>query len=273
MKEQRKPIRIMRSRNTSSKKYNQVQPRWHLSNYRTEAHRIIISVCFFIFMKRIILTGASSGLGASLASIFHDAWYEIIGLSRSKPADYVNWIETDLCDEDSVLNSLQKIQDQYADFSLVIHCAGDGDGEDIEKLDWKNTERQFRLNMIAPAILTSNLLPFIKKNNADIIWIGATIGFKPYKYFSMYGASKWAFRGWLENLQLEFKWTSTRVIGIHPGGMETVWNTKRMNQIEELSGKSWAWSFMNTNEIAEFIFQIYNLPKNMEVSEIIINRK
>lgn len=168
-------------------------------------------------MKRIILTGPSSGLGASLATVFHDAGYEVIGLCRSKPADFVNWIETDLCDEDSVLNSVQEIQDKYPDFSLLIHCAGDGDGEDIEKLNWKNTERQFYLNMIAPAIFTSKLIPLIKDNNADIIGIGATIGFKPYKYFAMYGASKWAFRGWIENLQLELKATSSRVIGVHPG--------------------------------------------------------
>ena len=30
---------------------------------------------------------------------------------------------------------------------------------------------------------------------------------------------------------------------------------------------------MNTDDIAQLVFQIYNLPKNMEVSEIIINRK
>jgi short-subunit dehydrogenase len=99
----------------------------------------------------------------------------------------------------------------------LIHCAGDGDGESIENLNWENTERQFRLNMIAPAILTSHLFTIIKENNADVIGIGATIGFKPYKYFAMYGASKWAFRGWIENLQLELKTTSSRVIGIHPG--------------------------------------------------------
>jgi short-subunit dehydrogenase len=224
-------------------------------------------------MKRIILTGASSWLGASLGSVFHDAGYEVIGLCRSKPTDYINWIETDLCNESSVLDSVQKIQDKYSDFSLLIHCAGDGDGEDIEKLDWENAERQFCLNMIAPAILTSKLIPLIKENNTDIIGIGATIGFKPYKYFTMYGASKWAFRWWIENLQLELKTTSSRVIGVHPGWMETKWNTKRMNQIGELSGKSWWWGFMDTDDIARFILQIYNLPKNMEVSEIIINRK
>ena len=230
-------------------------------------------VCFFIFMKRIILTGASSWLWASLATVFHEAGYEVVGLCRSKPADFVNWLTTDLCDENSVNSSIALIQDKFKDFSLLIHCAGDGDGEDIEKLDWKNTERQFHLNMIAPAILTSSLFPLIKGNNADIIWIGATIGFKSYQHFSIYGATKWAFRGWLENLQIEFKWLPNRVIGIHPGGMNTKWNTKRMKQISEMSWKSWWWVFMDTSEVARFIFQIYNLPKNMEVSEIIINRK
>jgi uncharacterized protein len=224
-------------------------------------------------MKRIILTGASSGLWASLAQVFHDDWYEVIGLCRSEPANFVKWIEVDLCNEYSVENALEAIQQKYPDFPLLIHCAWDGDGEEIEKLDWKNTERQFHLNMIAPAILTSKLFPLIKKNNADIIGIGATVGFKSYKYFSMYGASKWAFRGWLENLQLELKWTYSRVIGIHPGGMDTKWNTRRMSQISELSGKSWWWNFINTDDIARFILQIYQLPKNMEISEVIINRK
>ena len=69
--------------------------------------------------------------------------------------DFIQWIETDLCDEDSVDRAIKKSKEMYTEFDLLIHCAGDGDGEDIAELDWKNTERQFRLNMIAPAILTS----------------------------------------------------------------------------------------------------------------------
>jgi len=193
-------------------------------------------------MKRVILTGVSSGLGASLARTFYENGYEVVWLCRSTPAPYIQWIQVDLCNKDSVIHAFSKIQENFSDFSLLVHCAGDGDGEDIEKLTWENTERQFNLNIIAPAILTSNLLPLIQKNNADIIWIGATIWFKPYKYFSMYGASKWAFRGWIENLQLELKSSSCRVIWVHPGGMETQWNIKRMTQISELSGKGSSWS-------------------------------
>lgn len=48
MEERRKLTRTMRSRNTASKKYNQVQPRWHLSLQRTEAHELFS--CVFLFM-------------------------------------------------------------------------------------------------------------------------------------------------------------------------------------------------------------------------------
>ena len=87
----------------------------------------------------------------------------------------MSWIETDLCDESSVVSAVQEIRNKYSFFSLLIHCAGDGDGESVENLKWENTERQFRLNMIAPAILTSHLFTVIKENNADVIGIGATI--------------------------------------------------------------------------------------------------
>jgi 3-oxoacyl-[acyl-carrier protein] reductase len=103
----------------------------------------------------------------------------------------------------------------------LIQCAGDGDGEEIDKLDWGKTQETFTLNAIAPIILTSKLLPLIKENKADVINVGATIALKAYQYFSVYGSSKGAFRMWTENLQLELKGTSSRVIGVYPGGMNT----------------------------------------------------
>ena len=225
-------------------------------------------------MKTVILTWASSGLGKAIAKTFSQRGYAVVGLCRSQPDDCIDWIKTDLTDESQLLSAVEILQAKYHDFSLLINCAGDGDGEDIRTLDWENTEHTFRLNTIAPMILTSRLLPLIQKNNADIVNIGATIGFKPYEYFSVYGASKWGFRGWTENLQLELKKTQCRVIAIHPGGMETKGNKKRMDQIADISKKPSSWSsFMDPNDIAEIVLHSVNLPKSIEISEIIINRK
>lgn len=224
-------------------------------------------------MKRIILTWASSGLGASIAKSFHQDGYEVVGLCRSQPADSIQWIKADLSDEKSVDSAVQFIQEKYSHFDVLIQCAGDGDGEEIDALDWRKTQQTFTLNAIAPIILTSKLLPLIKENKADVINVGATIAFKPYQYFSVYGSSKGAFRMWTENLQLELKGTSSRVIGVYPGGMNTKWNEKRGTQIKAISGKDIGSSFMNTDDIAWLLLQIINLPKNMEISEIVINRK
>jgi uncharacterized protein len=224
-------------------------------------------------MKRIILTGASSGLWASLTQVFHDDWYEIIGLCRSEPASFVKWIETDLTSEISLDVAIEKIKREFNQFELLIQCAWDGHGESIDTLDWQKSEHIFRLNAIAPIVLTSKLLTNIRNNEADIINIGATIGFKPYHHFSVYGSSKWAMRWWTENLQLELKGTPCRVIWVHPGGIDTDGNDRRRWEISEITGKWIGWWFMSPDDIARFILQIYQLPKNMEISEVIINRK
>lgn len=75
-------------------------------------------------MKRIILTGASSGLGVSLASVFHEAGYEVVGLCRTKPADFVKWIETDFLDDNSLENAIQEIKSDYSRFDVLILSAG-----------------------------------------------------------------------------------------------------------------------------------------------------
>ncbi len=114
----------------------------------------------------------------------------MVGLCRSQPADFVRWIPTDMLNERRMEEVVAKIRDEYPDFSILIQCAGDGDGEEIDTLEWNKTHETFTLNAIAPIVLTSKLLPLVKKNQADIINIGATIALKPYQYFSVYGASK-----------------------------------------------------------------------------------
>ena len=79
----------------------------------------------------------------------------------------------------------------------------------------------------------------------------------------------------IENLQVEYKWTASRVIGIHPGGMDTPWNTwpwGRIEQISAITGNTADW-FMDPKDIADIVYYASTTPKKIELSEIIINRK
>jgi|SRR5215217_3788207 len=61
----------------------------------------------------------------------------------------------------------------------------------------------------------------IKKDGADIVNVASTVGLKGYVDEAMYGASKWAMRGFSVNLQIELKDTPSRVISFCTGGFKS----------------------------------------------------
>jgi uncharacterized protein len=218
-------------------------------------------------MDRVIITGASEGLGAEIAKLLAERGTEVVCLSRNAPAEHVVHIPTDLADKESIENAVKVIREQFATFSCLINCAGIMSIALPEALDYEETERLFRINVLAPLMLASGLMDLIKTNGADIVNVGSTVGFKAYESQAAYGASKWALRGVNENLRLELKKTPCRVIGFNPGGFKS-------RILEKATGRSGDLSaYMDPCDIAKFLVNILDLPKNMEVSDVTINRK
>ena len=117
--------------------------------------------------------------------------------------------------------------------------------------------------------LTSKLLERLKRDEADIVNIGATIALKSgYEQQMVYSTTKWALRGFTQNLQSELKNSNCRVIDFILGGFNS-------NLHQKVTGKSIIdpQNWMDPTEIAKYLLQILDLPKNMEVSEVILNRK
>lgn len=219
-------------------------------------------------MKTIIITGASEGLGLELFEKFSTEGWKVVGISRHiKDQNQTNYIIGDLTYEKDLERISAEIKTKYSDFSILVNCAGMLNVEKLSELDYKKTEMLFKLNVIAPMMLVSRLKDCITVNNADIVNVGSTVGFKAYEEQAAYGSSKWAVRGLNENLRLEFKGTKVRVIGFNPGGFQSKLFEKATGGKVDLS------TFMNPKYLAEAIFYITSLPKDIEVSEITINRK
>ncbi|NUJ97565.1 SDR family oxidoreductase [Candidatus Gracilibacteria bacterium] len=226
-------------------------------------------------MKKIIIMGASSGLGLELSKVFMEKGYEVIGLSRTKPELAITHIPIDFTDKESIIIAGKKIKEKYSDFSCIISCAGIGYIEKLDNIDFDHSDEMFRVNILGQSYLLSELSLLIKENNADLVFIGATIAYKGDEFMPMYSVTKWGLRGLIENWKLQFKQTSCRVMGIHLGGLNTESNigeNGRGKNISQLTGKTLG-IMLDTNTISNFIFSLTQLPKNMEVSEIIINRK
>lgn len=150
---------------------------------------------------------------------------------------------------------------------LLVNCAGVMSIEPANHITASEIDRTFAVNVRAPMLLVSGLFDRLKQDRADIINVSSTVGLKAYADQAAYGASKWAMRGFSQNLQIELKDTN-RVISFCIGGFNSD-IAKKVTGKDIVDPENW----MNPEDIAAFMAQIAALPKNMEVSEIVINRK
>ncbi len=226
-------------------------------------------------MKKIIITWASNWLGFELAKVFQENWYDVIWLSRTKPSIEISYIETDLTNKESIENTITLIKKDYSDFSCIICCAWIWYIEKLNDTDFDHTDEVFKVNIVWQNQLLSWLSKPIKENNSDLIFIWATIGYKWNEFMPMYSVTKWWLRWLIENWRLELKNTLCRVIWVHPGWLNTdsnIWDNWRETIISNLTWKK-IWSLLDAKALSNLILSFINLPKNMEISEVIINRK
>lgn len=215
----------------------------------------------------IIITGASDGLGLQLAKIYKEAGVRVVNLSRRKSKYADVDILTDLSNEDNVKKSIDKVLEINEPIEALVNCAGVLSFESIGGITNEEIDRVFSVNIKAPILIVSGLSEKLKHDNADIINVSSTVGLKAYPDQAVYGSSKWAMRGFSQNLQIELKKTN-RVVSFCVGGFNSGLSTKVTGE-PIADPENW----MNPEDIAKFMKQILELPKNMEVSEIIINRK
>lgn len=219
-------------------------------------------------MKRVILTGASDGLGKEFGKKCVENNVEIIAICRTKPDYDCIHIKTDLRNENEIIKASNQIKEKYSNFDALINCAAVVSKQKIDSITYEELDDLIKINTLAPIFLTSQLIELIKKFESDILNVGSTVGTKAYLDQCAYGASKWALRGTSLNFQLELAKTRCRVIQFNPGGMNTkMFEKYNGDKIED------SYDWMDPKDIADVMFYILSLPKNVEVSEITINRK
>lgn len=227
-------------------------------------------------MPKVLITWASSWLWNKLAHVFLDAWYDVVCLSRNlSTAPETTNISLDLRDKVSIEDAVSVIQYKHGDFSLIVCCAWIGYIEQLDQIDYDHTEQVFQVNITWHAYLLSKLANTIKKNNADLVFVWATIWYKANEYMPMYSISKRGLRWLVENRRTFLKQTACRVLHISPWWMDTesnIWPQGRESIVADKTGKSVS-IMLDTGTVAKFIFQATQLPKNMEIAEVIINRK
>lgn len=217
----------------------------------------------------IVITGASDGLGHQLAKLYKEAGKTVVNISRSK-CEYADYnILLSLREGTDIEKAAKAVIAIDEPLEALVNCAGVLSVQPLGKITEDEVKRVMSTNVKSAILLVSNLAERIKQDGTDIVNVASTVGLKGYVDQAVYGASKWAMRGFSNNLQIELKDTPCRVISFCPGGFKSKLFEKATGDDNTTSEGEW----MKPEDVAMFMKQILDLPKNMEVSEVIINRK
>lgn len=216
----------------------------------------------------IVITGASDGLGLQVAKLYKEAGETVVNVSRRE----CKYADVNIClslrEEKEIKEAVKKILTFNENLDILINCAGVFSHEPFGNITESEIKRLMSTNVKPAILLTSLLKERINNDKTDILNVISTIAHKATIDEAVYGASKWALRGFTKNLQEVFKGKPNRVIAFYPGGINTNFFTKENSEADVDLKK-----FMDPSDVAVILKQTLDLPKNMEVSEIIINRK
>jgi NADP-dependent 3-hydroxy acid dehydrogenase YdfG len=217
-------------------------------------------------MKKAIITGASSGLGREIASKLIEKGVAVINLSRTPSKLSVTNIKTDLTKNDDIKKAIEIINKEHQDADVLILCSGVLHWHKVGENLIEEIDSDFATNITGSIKLTDGVISILKKNKGDIAVIGSTSSFICYPASSVYNAAKHAVLGFIKSLQAEYKKDDVRIIGFHPGGFKSQLHIKAGTGLKPEN-------LMDPKDLANLLVFILNLPRNMEISEIIINRK
>lgn len=175
--------------------------------------------------KKILITGASKGIGESIAKTLAGLEFEVFITGRDesrlkKIAEEINakYFAIDLLQP----NSCEKLVDKIGNIDILINNAGDYVWSEVEKTTDAEIERIFKLNLQIPYKLISLAVPNMKNQKwGRIINIGSISGSVGEANASLYSASKAGLIGMTKALALELAEFGITVNVINPGWVKT----------------------------------------------------
>jgi short-subunit dehydrogenase len=186
----------------------------------------------------VLVTGASSGIGAVLAERLagrgavvglvarrEDRLAEVLDRCRRSSPDSRMWV-ADLGDLDRAEAVALEAEDALGGLDVVVHNAAIPKRRQVTALTAGEVEAVMRVNFLSPVRMTLALLPRMLERDAGVIVnvssLGGRLGIATE---AAYSASKFALCGWSESLALDLWDTGVEVRLILPGAIDTeIWD-------------------------------------------------
>jgi NAD(P)-dependent dehydrogenase (short-subunit alcohol dehydrogenase family) len=186
--------------------------------------------------KTVLVTGASSGIGAAIATLFHRRGFMVFGTSRSAAPGSVRefpMLKLDVDSDASAKACVDEVLARAGRLDVLVNNAGFALGGAAEETSIEEAKEQFETNFFGVVRMVKAALPGMREaRSGRIITIGSVAGLLAIPYNAFYSSTKFALEGYMEALWFELKPFGIAVSLIEPGFVRTP-----INQAARLAAK------------------------------------
>jgi short-subunit dehydrogenase len=222
----------------------------------------------------LLVTGASSGIGAATAQLFAREGYRVALAARrqGRLQELVEEIQssggealsvaTDVSRLEDIREMVDIVLDRFGQIDVLFNNAGFGRLDWLEVLDpQKDIQAQIQVNFLGTIWTTQAVLPvMIKRRSGHIINMGSLGGYVAAPTYTAYAASKFAVRGFSEALRREVGIYGISVSAIYPGGVATEFSKKA--GIRRKTGATTPASLrLSADDVARAILRLVRKPR------------
>jgi len=230
-------------------------------------------------MKNILITGASKGIGFSIANTFardeHTKYNfglcsrninELVRaeaeLGKAYPTHRYYSHACDVSDVASVQAFVAGFEERFGSVDILINNAGFGKFGFAAEMRTETFTSVLATNLRGVLLVTQAVLPGMReKQNGTIVTISSLAGRSGFKGGAAYCASKFAVRGLMNSLFLEVRSKNIRVVTIFPGTVETSF-------FDLIGSPGQTDTVLLAQDIADAVLTAVTLPMRATISEL-----
>ena len=218
--------------------------------------------------KLVVITGASSGIGAALARLFSGLGYPIALMARNLEAmDQLNLPNSlcqsvDITDQAAFNNAVKNAENHFGEVDCLINNAGFA----VERGDFLDTgnadiEKMMQTNILGVIHGMQSVLPAMRKRKTGtIINISSLADRNPRPHLTVYAATKAAVKSLSESQRVANAQYNIRICHMAPAKILTpMW--VRVNMHDQIS--------ISADDFAKTVLWVYQQPQNICIQDLV----
>ncbi len=224
--------------------------------------------------KKIVVAGATGGIGRQLVKMLHQSGAEVFvtGRSQAKLDALVNdlglrsthALALDIADESAMLQLGAKVAQEMGTPDILVNLAGIGIIKSMDNLSLAEFNQSLQTNLVGAFLFVKTFLAPMKENKKGLIVnVPGVLGKVPMAGAAAYSASKYGIVGMMQSIREELKRTEIRITNLFLGGVDSpFWDTIDLKVQKD--------KMIREEEAARSIWFLCQQPASGVVSEMVL---